>query len=66
LITGDFAYDMNDKDGKFGDEFMRQVEPAAAYVPYMISVGNHDRYYNYSHITNRFTMPGTDHNLFYR
>lgn len=63
---GDFAYDMNDKDGKFGDEFMRQIEPAAAYVPYMISVGNHDRYYNYSHITNRFTMPGTDHNLFYR
>jgi len=63
--NGDFAYDMNDKDGKFGDEFMRQIEPAAAYVPYMISVGNHDKAYNYSHIVNRFTMPGTDHNLFY-
>ncbi|KAI6189505.1 hypothetical protein M3Y97_00015700 [Aphelenchoides bicaudatus] len=63
--NGDLAYDLNDKDGKFGDEFLRQIEPVAAYVPYMISVGNHDRAYNYSHITNRFTMPGSEHSLFY-
>ncbi|KAI6194353.1 Purple acid phosphatase [Aphelenchoides besseyi] len=65
IHNGDLAYDLIDHDGDVGDEFMRQIEPMAAYVPYMINVGNHDRYYNYSHMVNRFTMPNTDHNLFY-
>ncbi|KAI6207153.1 Purple acid phosphatase [Aphelenchoides besseyi] len=59
------SYDLIDHNGDVGDEFMRQIEPMAAYVPYMINIGNHDRYYNYSHMVNRFTMPNTDHNLFY-
>ena len=25
-----------------GDEFMRQIEAIAAYVPYMVAVGNHE------------------------
>ena len=29
-------------DGRVGDVFMRQVEPIAAYVPYMTSPGNHE------------------------
>lgn len=50
----------------FGDEFMRQIEPISAYVPYMTVVGNHEQKYNFSHYINRFTMPNTTHNLFYR
>ena len=34
------------------------VEPVAAYVPYMTSQGNHERAYNFSHYAERFTMPG--------
>lgn len=29
-------------DAKVGDEFMRQIEAIAAYVPYMTCVGNHE------------------------
>ena len=42
LHVGDFAYDMNDDNGTRGDEFMRQIEPIAAYVPYMTCPGNHE------------------------
>jgi hypothetical protein len=37
--NGDIAYNMDEQNGRMGDEFMRQIEPAAAYVPYMTSVG---------------------------
>lgn len=40
---GDFAYDMHDENGFTGDEFMRQMEPITAYVPYQVSVGNHEK-----------------------
>lgn len=45
---------------------MRQIEPISAYVPYMTVVGNHEYKYNFSHYINRFTMPNTQDNLFYR
>ncbi|VDL77482.1 unnamed protein product [Nippostrongylus brasiliensis] len=62
---GDFAYNMDTDDGRVGDEFFRQLEPIAAYVPYMTAVGNHESGSNFSHYANRFTMPNTDDNLFY-
>uniref|UniRef100_A0AC35EW47 Purple acid phosphatase n=1 Tax=Panagrolaimus sp. PS1159 TaxID=55785 RepID=A0AC35EW47_9BILA len=65
LHVGDFAYNLDMKDGTFGDVFMRQIEPAAAYVPYMTVVGNHEEKYNFTHFVNRYTMPDSDHNLFY-
>uniref|UniRef100_A0A1I8AR97 Purple acid phosphatase n=1 Tax=Steinernema glaseri TaxID=37863 RepID=A0A1I8AR97_9BILA len=65
LHVGDFAYDMDTKNGQFGDAFMRQIEPVAAYVPYMTVVGNHEEAYNFSHYVNRFSMPDSDHSLFY-
>ncbi|CAD6189615.1 unnamed protein product [Caenorhabditis auriculariae] len=65
LHVGDFAYDMNENNGGTGDEFFRQIEPIAAYVPYMATVGNHENYNNFTHYVNRFTMPNSDHNLFY-
>ena len=33
---------MDTDNGNVGDEFMRQLEPIAAYVPYMTAVGNHE------------------------
>ncbi|XP_023035328.1 acid phosphatase type 7 isoform X2 [Drosophila willistoni] len=65
LHMGDFAYDMCHEDGSVGDEFMRQVETIAAYVPYMVCVGNHEQKYNFSHYINRFSMPGNTENMFY-
>ncbi len=55
---GDFAYDLDDDDGAVGDAFMRDIEPIAAYVPYMTTAGNHEAAYNFSHYAARFEMPG--------
>ncbi|XP_025104271.1 acid phosphatase type 7-like [Pomacea canaliculata] len=60
LHVGDFAYNMEDYDAMVGDEFMRQIEVIAAFVPYMTCVGNHEYAYNFSNYRNRFTMPGGD------
>lgn len=42
LHVGDFAYDMHNQDAKVGDQFMRQLQPVAAYLPYMVCPGNHE------------------------
>ena len=39
---------------------MEDIQPIAAYLPYMTSAGNHESAYNFSHYTNRFNMPGED------
>lgn len=56
LHVGDFAYDMDSNNARVGDEFMRQIEPIAAYVPYMTCVGNHENAYNFSNYASRFSM----------
>ncbi|KAL1423490.1 hypothetical protein MTO96_000021 [Rhipicephalus appendiculatus] len=56
LHVGDFAYNMDSDNARVGDEFMRQIEPVAAYVPYMTCVGNHENAYNFSNYVNRFSM----------
>ena len=65
--VGDFAYDMHTDNARVGDQFMRQIETIAAYIPYMTCVGNHEAAYNFSNYVNRFSMPGDgDHrNLWY-
>lgn len=40
--VGDFAYDMDTDNARVGDEFMRQIEAIAAYLPYMTVPGNHE------------------------
>ncbi|XP_074654205.1 acid phosphatase type 7-like isoform X2 [Tubulanus polymorphus] len=66
LHIGDFAYNMATDNARVGDQFMRQVESIAGYVPYMTCVGNHEYAYNFSNYKNRFTMPGGDgQGLFY-
>ncbi|XP_013383368.1 acid phosphatase type 7-like [Lingula anatina] len=65
---GDFAYDMDSDNARVGDEFMRQIESVAAYIPYMVTVGNHESPYNFSNYRNRFSMPragGDGESLFY-
>lgn len=42
LHVGDFAYDMSSENGVVGDEFMKQIESVAAYLPYMVCPGNHE------------------------
>ena len=40
----------------------------AAYVPYMVTVGNHENHYNFSNYKARFDMPvagGDGQNMFY-
>jgi hypothetical protein len=52
---------------------MNQIEPIAAYIPYMTCPGNHESAYNFSNYVNRFSMPslnvpgsiGGDNNHFY-
>lgn len=48
IHDGDFAYDMNTQNARIGDQFMRQIEGVAAYVPYMTVPGNHEEKYNFS------------------
>ncbi|XP_067011765.2 acid phosphatase type 7 [Anabrus simplex] len=60
LHVGDFAYDLNTDGGRVGDEFMRQIESIAAYVPYMTCPGNHEEKHNFSQYKARFSMPGGD------
>lgn len=39
---------------------MNQIQPIAAYVPYMTCPGNHEWQYNFSNYVNRFSMPNID------
>jgi hypothetical protein len=45
----DLGYNMDDNNGKVGDEFMRDIVPIAAHVPYMVGPGNHETDDNYSY-----------------
>ncbi|XP_039597997.1 acid phosphatase type 7 isoform X2 [Polypterus senegalus] len=65
LHIGDFAYDMEEDNARIGDEFMRQIQSIAAYVPYMTCPGNHEQAYNFSNYRNRFSMPGDTESLWY-
>lgn len=42
IHVGDFAYDMNSDNARVGDEFMKQIQSIAAYVPYFTCAGNHE------------------------
>ncbi|KAI8432459.1 hypothetical protein MSG28_004851 [Choristoneura fumiferana] len=65
LHVGDFAYNMHDDNGRRGDQFMRQIQPIAALVPYMTCPGNHEAFHNFSNYKARFSMPGTTEGMFY-
>ena len=41
-LLGDMAYNMDDDNARFGDQFMNSIESMAAYIPYMTCPGNHE------------------------
>jgi len=47
------------------DLWARQVQPLAAYAPYMTAVGNHEHYFNWTSYSNRFEMPANESGGFY-
>jgi len=59
IHLGDFAYNIEDEQGKIGDQFFDHISSAfGAEVPYMITYGNHEIFPgNYSFMRNRFRMP---------
>jgi len=61
IHVGDVAYAGTGSEWEFEeiwDIWCDQVQPLAANIPYMISVGNHEKYYNYTSYRTRFLMPG--------
>ncbi len=54
LHVGDIAYDLHNAHGGRGDEFMNELEPIAANMPYMFAVGNHEKEGNFTHYNNRY------------
>eukprot|EP00413_Alexandrium_margalefii_P033321 CAMPEP_0204579190 /NCGR_PEP_ID=MMETSP0661-20131031/43347_1 /ASSEMBLY_ACC=CAM_ASM_000606 /TAXON_ID=109239 /ORGANISM="Alexandrium margalefi, Strain AMGDE01CS-322" /LENGTH=410 /DNA_ID=CAMNT_0051588179 /DNA_START=56 /DNA_END=1288 /DNA_ORIENTATION=+ len=56
LHAGDIAYTSGDQD--IWDEYMREMDPSASRLPYMVCPGNHEHYYNFSGYRHRFDMPG--------
>lgn len=65
LHVGDFAYNMESDNSQVGDRFMNQIEPMAAYVPYMTCPGNHEQACNFSNYRERFSMPGNTEGIYY-
>jgi predicted phosphodiesterase len=58
IHLGDLAYDLHSDKGARGDAFLRQIEPIAAYVPFLTVAGNHEEDgANYTNYVNRFNMP---------
>ena len=69
LHVGDMAYSLNDKWKQTADRYFTEMEPIAAYVPYMVFPGNHERSENFTQYIQRFRMPwneaSKDTNFFY-
>eukprot|EP00946_MAST-07B_sp_MAST-7B-sp1_P003010 g3010.t1 len=42
LHVGDYGYNLDSDGGIVGDQFMRNIEQVAAFVPYMAALGNHE------------------------
>eukprot|EP00898_Chlorokybus_atmophyticus_P003512 jgi/Chlat1/4161/Chrsp27S04232 len=57
LHVGDIGYDLYEQEGGVADAFVESIQPIAARVPYMVSPGNHERTYNFSHYRAYFNMP---------
>ena len=55
--VGDLAYDFEMDGGKRGDDFMNGIQDIAANVPYMVTMGNHEAFNNFSNFNMRFQMP---------
>ena len=60
MHIGDFAYDIDDENGKRGDEFFQAMSSTTRRIPYIITPGNHERRNRGELLNYRFRMPNTD------
>jgi hypothetical protein len=60
IHSGDISY----ADGfmPHWDTFVNKVQPIASKVPYMVTPGNHELWYNFSQYKHRWCMPNTHPN----
>lgn len=65
ILPGDIAYNLYNFNGARGDEFLRDIEGFAAYVPFMVVAGNHEYFFNFTHYKNLFDMPQDTDNFYY-
>jgi len=54
IHLGDFAYNFYEENGTRGDNFMKAIEPISSRIQYMVTPGNHEAAYNFSHYSQRF------------
>lgn len=65
---GDLGYNLDDDNGRVGDNFMNMIMPVSSLIPYQVSPGNHEEDMDTFHqFKNRFTMPNweTHENMYY-
>jgi hypothetical protein len=63
--AGDIAYNLETENGRRGDGFMRDIEPIASALPYMVAVGNHEKDQNFTSYKHRFHMPQGHDSMYY-
>jgi hypothetical protein len=57
IHVGDMGYDLDDKGGYRGDQFLRDMQPIASRIAYMTMPGNHESNQNFTQYIRRFRMP---------
>ena len=62
IHLGDIAYDLNERDGRGGDEFLNMIQSISANYAYMVLPGNHESHLNFTEYRQRFRMPKNTNN----
>jgi len=69
IHVGDMGYDLDQQQGRKGDEFMNQMQNVATAYPYQVCIGNHEAKFNFTHYTKRYggmsTISNTGHNWWF-
>jgi len=60
IDLGDYAYDLPNMDGLFGDEFQLAIQPITATTPLIGAVGNHEGLAGFQHYLHRFRVFAAD------
>jgi hypothetical protein len=56
LYAGDLAYNLDDRGGDNGNDFMNIMQPIASRKPLHCVVGNHEEYFNFTSFKARFAV----------